>query len=171
LTAIFSCMPESTRPRIQLVLDRYLPGTSIESIGPLEGGVSATMAKVHVRLPDGNSGSVVVRTPGKWTQEEPPGFIEREFDTLQKVHRAGILSPKPVGLEPPGPEDRFYLLEYIEGAPLLNPSDPAGFGCRFAELHAMIHGLDLEQNGLLEIRRLATKIRQAGKGAGQYLQE
>ncbi|HJP83245.1 MAG TPA: phosphotransferase, partial [Fimbriimonadaceae bacterium] len=125
----------------------------------LEGGISATMAKIVVRFSGGLKQKYVIRTPGKWTTEEPPGFIEREYKILQQVHITAIPSPKPVYLEPPGAVDRFYVLEYIDGAPELEPSDPVAYGQAFAEVQAQIHSLDLQNNGLIGTRHLPTKVR------------
>ena len=148
--------------RIQAAIQCFAPSAALHSIEALEGGVSATMARIEIRLPDGSIHKYVVRTPGKWTAEEPPGFIGREYKILQQVSQTGILSPNPVYLEPPGTEDRFYILEYIDGAPDLKPSHPATYGLTFAELHAQIHGLDLRRHGLQDTRHLATKIRTLG---------
>ena len=148
--------------RIQAAIQCFAPSAALQLIEALEGGVSATMARIEIRLPDGSIHKYVVRTPGKWTAEEPPGFIEREYKILQQVSQTGILSPNPVYLEPPGMEDRCYILEYIEGAPELKPLDPVAYGRAFAELHAQIHGLDLQRHGLQDTRHLPTKIRTLG---------
>jgi prepilin-type processing-associated H-X9-DG protein len=148
--------------RISRAVDCFAPGASLHSIEALKGGVSATMARIEILLPDGSLHKYVVRTPGKWTADEPPGFIEREYKILQQVYKTGILSPNPVYLEEPGSEDRFYILEYIEGAPELKPSDPVAYGRDFAELHAQIHGLDLQSHGLQDTRYLPTEIRKLG---------
>ena len=157
--------------RIQAAIAAFAPDASLESIDALEGGVSATMAKIVVRFADGPQNKYVVRTPGKWTREEPPGFIEREFAILKAVYRAGVHSPKPVFLEPEGSDDRFYILEYIEGVPDLAPTDAAAYGRTFAELHAQIHGLDLVQHGLRDTRHLPTKIRKLGDASDPRVRE
>ena len=144
--------------RLTVAVASFAPGGSIRGIKALEGGISATMAKFEVELSDGSPRKYVVRTPGKWTADEPPGFIEREYAILESLHRADIQSPNPVWLEPPGCEDRFYILEYIEGAPDLKPNNPASYGRQFAELHAQTHGLEMERLGLSDTRRLPTKI-------------
>jgi len=157
--------------RFRNAVAEFAPGAILESIDALEGGVSATMAKISVLFADGVQRRYVVRTPGKWTAEEPPGFIEREYKILQQVGLTGIPSPKPVFLESEGPDDRFYVLEYIEGAPELNPSDPAAYGRAFAELHAQIHGLDLQRHRLLDTRHLPTKVRTPDEATDPHIRE
>ncbi|GJL77069.1 MAG: fructosamine kinase [Nitrospinaceae bacterium] len=80
----------------------------------------------------------------KTNSNPPPSFFLAEAKGLELLGQAkrGPKIPKPLGMEP-GPNPRFFLLEYIEDSAPAN-----GFHVRFAEALAHMHRVTQESHGL-----------------------
>ncbi|MCC7231146.1 MAG: phosphotransferase [Fimbriimonadaceae bacterium] len=134
-----------TDDRIQLSIERFAPGAKLRQVEALEGGISATMKVFEIERPDGLRQKLIARRPSPWKFKANPDVAAEEYRVLQVLHSAGLASPPPMYLENRTAEvpDPFFVVEFIEGRPQLNPSDVSGYLDKLASQLAQIHQVDL----------------------------
>ncbi len=83
---------------------------------------------------------LVARIPGLWKFKDGRKAAQAEFGILVGLTETGVPCPRPLALEEPEASERpFFLMSWVEGAPVLAPDDPEGFLDRYAQLVATIH--------------------------------
>lgn len=119
------------------------------SLQPLDGGISALSFLAEVKH-EGRAKKWVLRHPGDWRYSERPQPANREFNLLKGLLEAGLQVCKPVAIEPgESPESRrFYVMEFMEGVPVLDPPNVDDFVNQHAEYLAHIHALPIPDLGI-----------------------
>ena len=91
---------------------RHFPLTTLQTVEPLKGGVSANVYRLDLAASDGACRSVVLREKGKSGLETAV-----EFSLLAALHGAGLPTPLPIALDdglgdvtPP-----FILMTFVDG--------------------------------------------------------
>lgn len=136
--------------RIERRLPEFAPGATLARTWPLAGGISANMVAFKLRLPDGQGKTLIARQPSTNKFQIDPKVAAEEFRVLTAVYAAGIPAPKPVYLDAPtgdAPEP-FFIVEYIEGRPEVDPQDSDAYLDRYARRLASIHQMELGQSEL-----------------------
>lgn len=114
-----------------------LLGGKLVGTEPLVGGVSSRVTAVDLAMPDGGTRRVVVREPGvaEWKRSGQQ-TARREFEVLEHLHRAGLPAPLPLLLEDQR-EQPFFVMEFVEGDPVLPPNGAELMAHVLARIHAV----------------------------------
>jgi aminoglycoside phosphotransferase (APT) family kinase protein len=130
------------------ILERAFPGSKLQTLTLLNGGVSARATQVTLLLPSGELARVVVRRP----RAPALAVVRREHALLTRLKALGILAPAPCFLDETA---GAVVLEFVEGAPDFAPADLRGALEQMAEQLALIHAVPVteELERLLEQRR------------------
>lgn len=142
----------ATSDRFESAVQAIDPNASLISFDVLKGGISASMWVLRT-----SRANYVARRPGIWRTSENAEAARTEFETLGRIHTAGLPVPAPLFLEESltvPPDDRFFVMEFVDATAELKPSDIDGFLTRYAELLYSIHKIDLQATGLENLRRL-----------------
>jgi len=118
------------------ILLRAFPGCRIEATSKLNGGISARPVLADLSLADGTTKRVVVRRPSRSTPDEARKAAESEYRLLSRCAEFGIAAPRPCFLDLAA---RAVVLDYVDGAPELAPSDAADMLRQMATTLALIH--------------------------------
>lgn len=121
---------------LRRILFRAFPGCRVDACDDLRGGVSARAVVADLVLEDATRKRVVVRRPQCATPEEARRTVSREHALLIRCAALGIPAPKPCFLDA---VEGAVVLEYVEGAPLFAPADPADMLRQMAIGLARIH--------------------------------
>ncbi|MCW5944055.1 MAG: phosphotransferase [Fimbriimonadaceae bacterium] len=142
---------------LERALRTFRPRASLGRAWELRGGISARMVAFESFGPDGPL-THIARYPGPYALQMVPTTAEREFEMLRRLRPTGVPVPNPRFLSPEPPTP-FYVVDYIEGAPELNPNDVDAFLVRFAEGLAAIHRVDHEAIGIGDSLPMPSKPR------------
>ncbi len=125
------------------------PDSTLLRVWPLTGGISSVMTAFMISRA-GDTRTLVLRQPGDWSLEHVPDVTCREFNRLGALCGGGLPVPAPIFCAPTGAHfgRPGLVLEYIDGKPELNPSDPSNYVDQFARQLADIHGFDTSSQGL-----------------------
>lgn len=122
------------------IVSRLFPGAELVDTQRLAGGVSADVLRLDIRLPDGNTTSVVLRAHGASHHGHP---AELEYRLLETLHRKGLPVPEPLLVDASGEllADPFLVIALAEGSSEI-PADRQGRRIdAMATMLASIHGL------------------------------
>jgi len=123
--------------RVVAALD---PTAALRRTWPLRGGISSRMTVLEMTLPDGETQRLVLRQPDGALRGNPQAAAN-EFLLLERLRAVGLPTPAPQLLDEsmelfPAP---YLVIEYIDGAPALSPSNTlqpmAQFASRLVEIH------------------------------------
>lgn len=132
--------------RVQQVregIGRWRPDVEVAEIRPLAGGMSAEMY-VAGFAPLAGGGKVVARFPGDYMKTLFPDPATHEFQVLESVSELGLLAPRPLALCGEG-DDKFLLIEFLEGRATARTSDPSGYIRELATHLARIHAAPVSE--------------------------
>ncbi|MBK8903314.1 MAG: phosphotransferase [Anaerolineaceae bacterium] len=118
------------------LVQQAFPGGTVQHVWELGGGISANMLAVAVRLMDGRSQTVIVRTHSQ------PAVAEKEYRLLQILHGQGVKTPAPYLL------DRLtgsLVLDYLPGEMNFAPADLNNYLRQMAAQLAHLHRRDVSQ--------------------------
>jgi aminoglycoside phosphotransferase (APT) family kinase protein len=150
----------SPSPDLQAVVLRAFPGSQIESCEELRGGVSCRAVLARLRLAGGATRNVVVRRPHRDTVEEARRVVSWEYKVLGHCAELGIAVPPPCFLDAPA---AALVLDYLPGAPELNPPDEGEMLRQMAGQLALIHRVEPDPALAL--------LRHRKDGAGKRIRE
>ncbi len=136
---------DSLHTRIQVAIAHLDASAVLMRSWPLKGGISSLMTGIEVCLQDGSTKKMIARQPGKWRFSVYPNAAEIEARAIREAGLCGVPVPQIFYVEPqseavPMP---LFLLEFIEGAPVLSPEDKSSYVRAYAACLAKIHGVDL----------------------------
>jgi aminoglycoside phosphotransferase (APT) family kinase protein len=107
------------------ITQRIDPRAVLARRWPLRGGVSAHVEALELALPDGGLRRVVVRRHGAAPWKPLAHDVTLlEFQLLGALGEAGLAVPTPIFVDPK-PEllgSAFFVMEYVDGHPDLDPS-------------------------------------------------
>ena len=155
-------MPEASRnPKFAQVLQQIVPQSQLLRAWPLTGGVSAQVTALEFQRPDGQIQKMIVRQHGATDLQHNPQIAADEFKLLQILHSVGLAAPKPYYFDQSGQifSTPYVVIEFIEGAPAFNPTDPDDLMLQLATHLAQIHRVDATKLDLAFLPSL-------GKGFG-----
>jgi len=133
-------------PHVEIV-HRIAPGAALVRRWPLRGGVSAHVEALELALPDGTTRRVVVRRHGAahWKALTRDVTVV-EYQLLSALSAAGLAVPKPLLVET-GSEllgSPFFVMEHVDGAPELDPSELPSALVQMAEYLYLVHTLTVD---------------------------
>ena len=116
----------------------------------MAGGSSALTLELQLRLPNGNSESVVLRRYGERDLRQNPRVAECEFRLLGVAARLDLPVPGPILLGEPDDDwpTPFVVVKRVDGEPDFAPPDLDAHLRRLAETLAAIHRVDPQAEGL-----------------------
>lgn len=107
----------------------------------IEGGLGSTMDV----LVDG-ANRLVLRRYGPWYDERGENAALRETRALEILQRANIPAPAPIWIDTEGVfVEQAVIISYVDGKPLLSPSNPFDWAERLASVLARIHDVRLDE--------------------------
>jgi aminoglycoside phosphotransferase (APT) family kinase protein len=126
------------------IAERIDRGAVLSRRWPLRGGVSAHVEALELALPDGGVRCVVVRRHGaaRWKPLMQDVSV-LEFQLLGALREAGLPVPTPIFVDP-NPDllgSPFYVMEYVDGHPDLDPSALPSALEQMADYLSRVHGL------------------------------
>lgn len=122
-------------------LEALVPGIKVTSLRVLEGGISASSWLAEVEQA-GEATKWVVRMPGDYRYSQREDASTREFQVLSRLNASMVNVPRPVAVESDESSEnrKFYVMEFVEGNPLVNPTNVDDFlnqyACALARVHA-----------------------------------
>jgi len=129
------------------IAQRTAPGAQLVRRWPLHGGVSAHVEALELALPAGVLRRVVVRRHGaaSWKALTRDVTVV-EFELLRALSRAGLAVPTPLFVEKNAEllGSAFFVMEYVDGAPELDPSELPSALEQMAEYLHRLHTLDID---------------------------
>jgi len=139
--------------KIAEAISEFAPGSKLVRIWPLKGGISATMTAFEIERADGSLETLIARNPSDYNVEKFDDAVSHEVKTLQMLRDNGLQVSQIYFSN-----EEFYVLEYLPGAPDLNPIDPSGHLKQYAERLAEIHQVQVEGSGLVFLPSYGFKI-------------
>jgi len=134
-------MTDSTLKR---VAEKLFPGTKLLRSWELQGGVSARVVGLELRLPNGAVRKMVLRQHGAADLARDPSIAAHEFRLLQRLQAAGVPVPAPLFYDEsaaalPSP---YIAIEFIEHDSGGVPSDANAIANPLADVLAAIHRIE-----------------------------
>jgi Ser/Thr protein kinase RdoA (MazF antagonist) len=134
-------LPEQARR----LVEELFPGGRITGVDMLSGGISSPMLRVDVDVPDrSRTISVIVRSAPDDDPLVRSGAVDvnrlplrREAALLDHLVEAGASVPAVLA-----GDGQHLVLEFIEGQPLYDSSDPVGLAHTMAQALAKIHAVE-----------------------------
>jgi aminoglycoside phosphotransferase (APT) family kinase protein len=120
---------------------RLSPAGRLAGTWSFAGGLSSAMTVLEIDDADRARRRFVVRRRDGARRRS----IGREHRVIERLHALGIPVPPPVELDESGAllAEPFAVYHFVEGAPRLSTTDPAGTGRIYARHLAAIHAVDL----------------------------
>lgn len=130
-------------PKLEHLTQTICPGSRLLRTWPLKGGISAQMTALEIKQPDGRTKRLIVRQPGASSLLLNPSAAADEFKLLQILTAAGLPVPTPHYLDERGEilSTPSLILEYIEGEPMIAPSNLHDVVLQLAAQLAQVHSL------------------------------
>lgn len=135
----------------EAIAQRIHSGAVLTRAEPLQGGVSAQVILLEIRLPEGDQREYLLRIHGEIDRMRDPEIATHEYELLKRLHEAGLPVSRPVLLGKPGdPAPAPYIVvTFIRGKTEFSPPDLSRVlrvsAAMLAEIHAVgsrIPGLD-----------------------------
>lgn len=129
------------------IVQRIEPGATLVRRWPLRGGVSAHVQALELASPDGSLRRVVVRRHGaaQW-KALPRDITVMEFQLLRALSAAGLAVPEPLLVETDAEllGSAFFVMEYVDGVPDLDPGELPSALMQMAEYLHRVHTLAVD---------------------------
>jgi aminoglycoside phosphotransferase (APT) family kinase protein len=127
--------------QFERVVHQIDPHSTLLRTWALQGGISAQMTALEMRLANGQSQKLIVRRPGEQTLQRNPQAAADEFQILQMMQSFGVTAQTPYYLDQSGEifAEPYLVLEYIEGQPDYAPAHVTDFVLQMAAQLAKIH--------------------------------
>ncbi len=140
------------REQVEASVNRQLNTRHLDRFWALKGGISARMYAFEV-----GGKRYVARQPSAYTFRQNPHAAAQEFAVISAVHGAGVQVPRPLWVDQPSDDlpHPIFVLEYIEGEPIVAPRDSTHFARCLAQQLAAIHNVSLVE-GVFEDLELQT---------------
>jgi len=126
--------------------------------------MSAHMTAFEVEHADGRRDKMIARQPGGHRLSQTPDSAAREFRNLQQLRAAGLPVQAVFYCEDRSEENPspLFILEYVEGRPVIEPSDAGDFLRKYADQllkiqrfdYSTISGLPVQDRGYESRRSL-----------------
>lgn len=129
---------------VAALTQRIAPGSKVLRTWPLKGGVSAQVTAFEIAHLDGRRQKLLIRLHGLRDRQRNPQIATTEFRLLQLLQQANVAAPALYYLDQAG---EFFsipclVMEYIEGATELAPTNLTAFVEQAATQLAQIHRVD-----------------------------
>lgn len=140
---------------LQEIVHRIIPDAKLVSSWALEGGSSADMTAVEIALAQGGTERLIVRQCGDANLAADPDVAEHEARLLNILADRGLAVPRAPHVDQscallPKP---FLVIDFLDGEPDYDPTDPMSAALQTAAFMAQLHGLDSNANDLAFVPR------------------
>ena len=134
---------------ISAAVAEYFPAAVVRAAERLQGGVSAQVFRVDLRLADGSDRSIVLRAMGKSGLESA-----QEYALLVSLHAAGLPTPRPIHFDASRRhvDATYVLMDFVDGSSEIPQGSAEPHIVRMAETLATIHRTPTSILPLLPLR-------------------
>lgn len=159
------------------LLQQFAPGAELAGWHDLDGGFSAQMMAMDVRLPSGEFRKVIARLHGPRDLGRNPDVALDQYRLLQALSKTRLPVPRPLHLDQTCEDfdQPVLVLEFVEGSTHVEPQGAASAMPQMAEMLARIHNIDPVAHDLKflpsEEARNNARIAQPPDGLDDVLQE
>jgi aminoglycoside phosphotransferase (APT) family kinase protein len=135
---------EITTANLHHLLQQFAPGAGLAKWWSLDGGFSAQMTAMDVRLPSGESRTVVARLHGPRDTGINPDVALDHYRLLQTLSSTRLPVPRALHLDQTCEafDQPVLVLEYVEGSTDIGDADIKNAMPQMAEMLARIHKID-----------------------------
>ena len=154
----------SDEQRYWQLAQKLSPGSLVEEIRPLVGGMSAQMTAFELIGVHGQQ-KYIRRSYAAKLSDPPSSPVAHEFRLLQTMQAVGLATPMPYYLDLSGEifAEPYLVIEYVEGQMLFTPSDLADYLCQLASHLAQIHSADYAKYDLSFLPKRGHDCSELGK--------
>lgn len=124
--------------RIERALAAQMPGARLIRAWPLKGGISAKMVAFEI---DGGK-KLIARQPSDYKYRRNQNVAQHEFRLLGMLRECGLPVQQGHFVEL-GEVQPFFVIEFVEGRPEIDPRKPSDFLEKLARQLVAIHRTDL----------------------------
>lgn len=130
--------------KFEQLVKAFYPHSNLLRLWELEGGVSAQVTGLEIKLPGGVTRKVVVRRHGDADLKRNPHIARDEFRLLEILNAAGLATPQPLYVDQtdeifPAP---YIVIEYIEGKTEFAPANLPDTIFQLANHLSKIHNIE-----------------------------
>lgn len=168
---------EITTASLYDLLQQFAPGADLARWWSLDGGFSAQMTAMEVRLPSGEIRQVIARLHGPRDLGINPDVALDQYRLLQALSKTRLPVPRPLHLDQTCEdfEQPVLVLEFVEGTTVVGPDNVVSAMPQMAEMLARIHNIDPAAHDLKflpsEETRNNARIAQPPNNLDEVLQE
>lgn len=122
------------------ITSRLYPGSELQSVERLTGGVSADVYRLYLQLADGGNASLVLRAHGSTHSGHS---AELEYQLLNALHQGGVPVPEPLTVDVSGEllADPYLVMAFVQGSSALPGNDESRYFQAMAGELQKIHAL------------------------------
>lgn len=126
------------------LLQQFAPGAGLARWWNLDGGFSAQMTAMEVRLPSGETRQIIARLHGPRDLGINPDVALDQYRLLQALSKTRLPVPRPLHLDQTCEdfEQPVLVLEFVEGTTVVEPDNVKAAMPQMAEMLARIHNID-----------------------------
>lgn len=137
--------PEPTDDQLAALANSYSAGSAATFDRRILGGLGCTMDVLRVRERSGAQSKVLLRRRGMWSRDDNLDAARAELEVLHILRRNDIPVPEPLWADENGIfSEPATMIEFIDGAPLMNPDDPVEYATQLAQMLARLHDVSPE---------------------------
>lgn len=134
--------------KFEMIVHKLNPQARLLKASKLEGGVSAQVTALEMKLPSGKHQKVVVRQYGEANLSSDPNVAAHELELLKTLRLHDLPVPEPLCADEsneilPGP---YLVVAFIDGETVDDPSDVTDFVGQMADVLAKIHKVYVGEN-------------------------
>lgn len=135
---------EITTASLYDLLQQFAPGAGLARWWKLDGGFSAQMTAMEVRLPSGETRQIIARLHGSRDLGLNPDVALDQYRLLQTLSKSRLPVPRPLHLDQTCEnfDQPVLVLEFVEGTTLIEPDAMPSAMPQMAEMLARIHNID-----------------------------
>lgn len=135
---------EITTASLYDLLQQFAPGAELAGWHNLDGGFSAQMMALDVRLSSGEFRRIIVRLHGARDMGLNPDVALDQYRLLQALSKTRLPVPRPLHLDQTCEDfdQPVLVLEFVEGDTAIAPQDVTSAMPQLAEMLARIHNID-----------------------------
>jgi aminoglycoside phosphotransferase (APT) family kinase protein len=140
-------IPDTTN-KFEAIIHRIDPRFTLLNATKLEGGVSAQVTALEVRLPHGEHRKLVVRQYGKANLSSDPKVASHELGLLKVLRSHNLPVPEPLYADESNEvlSSPYMVIAFIDGETVYEPMDATDFVKQMADVLVRIHAINVNED-------------------------